>query len=80
MLTSKVEDMLNTVVRQIAFYRFETKVHDERRSDASRVILAERSKSRGSQPQPQNWQIRREVQYNTNTVWGRRTGQVRCGT
>jgi oligoendopeptidase F len=31
MLTSKVEDMLNTVVRQIAFYRFETKVHDERR-------------------------------------------------
>ena len=31
MLTSKVEDMLNTVVRQIAFYRFETRVHDERR-------------------------------------------------
>jgi oligoendopeptidase F len=32
MLTSKVEDMLNTVVRQIAFYRFETRVHEERRS------------------------------------------------
>ena len=32
MLASKVEDMLNTVVRQIAFYRFETLVHDERRS------------------------------------------------
>ncbi len=32
MLTSKVEDMLNTVVRQIAFYRFETRIHDERRS------------------------------------------------
>ena len=31
MLASKVEDMLNTVVRQIAFYRFETKIHDERR-------------------------------------------------
>jgi len=31
MLTSKVEDMLNTVVRQIAFYRFETRVHEERR-------------------------------------------------
>jgi len=31
MLTSKVEDMLNTVVRQIAFYQFETRVHDERR-------------------------------------------------
>ena len=31
MLASKVEDMLNTVVRQIAFYRFETLVHEERR-------------------------------------------------
>ncbi len=32
MLTSKVEDMLNTVVRQIAFYRFETLLHEERRA------------------------------------------------
>ncbi|MBV8524652.1 MAG: M3 family oligoendopeptidase [Acetobacteraceae bacterium] len=32
MLAAKVEDMLNTVVRQIAFYRFETLLHDERRS------------------------------------------------
>jgi oligoendopeptidase F len=31
MLAAKVEDMLNTVVRQIAFVTFETKVHDERR-------------------------------------------------
>jgi oligoendopeptidase F len=31
MLASKVEDMLNTVVRQIAFYQFETRLHDERR-------------------------------------------------
>jgi len=31
MLAGKVEDMINTVVRQIAFYRFETKLHDERR-------------------------------------------------
>ena len=31
MLAGKVEDMLNTVVRQIAFHRFETRVHDERR-------------------------------------------------
>ncbi|MEJ1160971.1 M3 family oligoendopeptidase [Prosthecomicrobium sp. N25] len=31
MLASKVEDMLNTVVRQIAFYTFERKVHVERR-------------------------------------------------
>jgi len=32
MLTSKVEDMLNTVVRQIAFYQFETRLHEERRN------------------------------------------------
>lgn len=31
MLASKVEDMLNTVVRQIAFYEFERRLHDERR-------------------------------------------------
>ena len=32
MLAAKVEDMLNTVVRQIAFYAFERKVHLERRN------------------------------------------------
>ena len=31
MLASKVEDMINTVVRQIAFYAFERRVHTERR-------------------------------------------------
>ena len=31
MLASKVEDMLNTVVRQVAMHCFETRVHDERR-------------------------------------------------
>ena len=31
MLASKVEDMLNTVIRQIAFYHFEERVHEERR-------------------------------------------------
>jgi oligoendopeptidase F len=31
MLAQKVEDMLNTVVRQIAFYTFERKVHTERK-------------------------------------------------
>jgi oligoendopeptidase F len=31
MLASKVEDMLNTVVRQIAFYSFERKLHMQRR-------------------------------------------------
>ena len=30
MLAAKVEDMLNTVVRQIAFYQFEQRVHDAR--------------------------------------------------
>jgi oligoendopeptidase F len=32
LLASKVEDMINTVVRQIAFYDFECKLHDARRS------------------------------------------------
>ncbi|MBF0374702.1 MAG: M3 family oligoendopeptidase [Alphaproteobacteria bacterium] len=32
LLAGKVEDMLNTVVRQIAFYEFERRVHDERRT------------------------------------------------
>ena len=31
MIAGKVEDMLNTVVRQIAFYTFERRVHTERR-------------------------------------------------
>ncbi len=32
LLASKVEDMINTVVRQIAFYRFERRIHLERRN------------------------------------------------
>ncbi|MGC2826821.1 MAG: M3 family oligoendopeptidase [Pseudolabrys sp.] len=32
MLAAKVEDMINTVVRQIAFYSFERNVHSERRN------------------------------------------------
>jgi oligoendopeptidase F len=32
LLAAKVEDMINTVVRQIAFYTFERKVHTERRN------------------------------------------------
>ena len=31
MIAAKVEDMLNTVVRQVAFCEFERQVHDERR-------------------------------------------------
>jgi oligoendopeptidase F len=42
MLVGKVEDMLNTVVRQVAFYRFETLLHDERRKgEISTERLAE---------------------------------------
>ncbi|VAV88162.1 Oligoendopeptidase F [hydrothermal vent metagenome] len=32
MIAAKVEDMLNTVVRQIAFYDFETRVHEARKT------------------------------------------------
>jgi oligoendopeptidase F len=32
LLAAKVEDMLGTVVRQIAFHEFETRVHDERKA------------------------------------------------
>ncbi len=32
MLAAKVEDMINTVVRQIAFYTFERRIHTERRT------------------------------------------------
>jgi oligoendopeptidase F len=39
MLAAKVEDMLNTVVRQIAFYGFERRIHLERRDGE---ITAER--------------------------------------
>ncbi len=39
MLAGKVEDMLNTVVRQIAFYEFEKRVHGERRNGE---LMAER--------------------------------------
>jgi oligoendopeptidase F len=39
MLASKVEDMLNTVIRQIAMHSFETKLHDER---AAGELLPER--------------------------------------
>ncbi len=31
LIAGKVEDMLNTVVRQIAFHQFETRLHDQRR-------------------------------------------------
>jgi len=39
LMAGKVEDMLNTVVRQIAFHEFERRVHDERRGGE---LIAER--------------------------------------
>ena len=53
MLSSKVEDMLNTVVRQIAFYTFEREVHTARRQgelttpDLNRIWLQVSSESLG---------------------------------
>ena len=32
LLASKVEDMINTVIRQVAFYNFERAIHEERRN------------------------------------------------
>jgi oligoendopeptidase F len=53
MIAGKVEDMLNTVVRQIAFYAFERKVHESRRQgeltseDLGRFWLEVQSESLG---------------------------------
>lgn len=53
MLASKVEDMLNTVVRQIAFYTFEREVHTARRQgeltteDLNRIWLEVSTESLG---------------------------------
>lgn len=53
MLASKVEDMLNTVVRQTAFYTFERKVHTARREgeltsdDIGRIWLEVQGESLG---------------------------------
>jgi oligoendopeptidase F len=53
LLASKVEDMLNTVVRQISFYQFERKVHTARREgelvsdDLNRMWLEVSTKSLG---------------------------------
>ena len=47
LIAGKVEDMLNTVVRQIAFYTFERKVHEARRQgELTRRAARRRSGSR----------------------------------
>ena len=52
MLAAKVEDMINTVVRQIAFYTFERKVHTERRNGELTVGAALRHLARGAAREP----------------------------
>ena len=52
MLAAKVEDMINTVVRQIAFYTFERKVHTERRNGETdrRPALRDLDERAGREP------------------------------
>ena len=52
MLAGKVEDMLNTVVRQIAFYDFETRLHAERRKGE---LTPERSARSGWRCRARAW-------------------------
>ncbi len=53
MLAQKVEDMINTVVRQIAFYQFERKLHEARRNseltsdEISKIWISVQSESLG---------------------------------
>ena len=41
LLAGKIEDSLNTVVRQIAFHRFETRFHDARMKGRNRLSAGE---------------------------------------
>ena len=52
MLAAKVEDMINTVVRQIAFYTFERKVHTERRNGELTADQHLRALARGAGREP----------------------------
>ena len=52
MLAAKVEDMINTVVRQIAFYTFERNVHTERRKRRTHGGAAGRALARCSAREP----------------------------
>ena len=54
LLAQKVEDMINTVMRQIAFYCFERKVHEERRAGelTSERLGADLDRGAGREPGP----------------------------
>ena len=53
LLAGKVEDMLNTVVRQIAFYTFERKVHEARRQ--GELTPDQLDAASGSRCRPRAW-------------------------
>ncbi len=52
LLAAKVEDMINTVVRQIAFYTFERKVHTERARGRADRRAARRALDGGAGREP----------------------------
>ena len=65
MLASKVEDMLNTVVRQIAFFDFEQRLHNERREGSLRPSGSARS---GCPSRPKAWARRFASTRDTGTT------------
>ncbi len=61
LLAQKVEDMINTVVRQIAFYSFERRVHEERKGGelTPERIGADLARGAGREPGPRHRAQRR---------------------
>jgi oligoendopeptidase F len=66
MLAAKVEDMINTVVRQIAFYTFERNVHTERRAGE---LTAERLNARWLEVQHESLGPAIECKPGYETYW-----------
>ncbi len=66
MLAAKVEDMINTVVRQIAFYTFERKLHIERRQGE---LTAERLNSLWLEVQQESLGPAIELKPGYETFW-----------
>ena len=65
MLAAKVEDMINTVVRQIAFYTFERKVHTERRERRAHRRAHRRNLDGGAGREPRAGDRARSPGYET---------------
>jgi oligoendopeptidase F len=78
MLAAKVEDMINTVVRQIAFYTFERKVHTERRKGELTADEAERDLDERAGREPRS---RDRVEAGYEAFWATsRTSSIRRST